>query len=108
MQNPSPNPMVLAFPPLETYTPMARGPRNLNFEPGDKSSGGGPPHSLDSPETGGGRWGLKLERVQGYLDKVTLGEWKKTVEETGSSAKWGQSQDGAGAESFWGSSALRR
>lgn len=74
MQNPNPSPMVLSFPHLETYTPMARGPRNITFEPGDKSVEALPIQWILWRITGGGRWGLKLERVQGYLDKVTPGE----------------------------------
>ena len=66
---------------------MVRGPRNLNFEPGKKSREEALSiHWTLWRITGGGRWGLKLDRVQGYLDKVTLGEWKKTVEEKGGGA----------------------
>ena len=36
--------------------------------------------------------GLKTEWVQGYLDELTMGVWWKTVEEEGSSAKWGKAK----------------
>lgn len=47
---------------------------------------GGLPHSLDSLENDGMRDGLKLEWVQGYLEKVTHGGVVED-EEKGSSAK---------------------
>ena len=57
MQNPSPSPTVLSFHPLKTHSHLAKGPRNLNFWPGDNSvtdlyshALGRPPHSLDSLE----------------------------------------------------------
>lgn len=47
--------MVLSFPPLETYTPMARGPRNLNFGLGTSLQG------RPSPFTGFSRESLRWQ-----------------------------------------------
>lgn len=66
MQNPSPSPTVLSFPPQKTYTPVAKGPGNLNRQPGDTSvtdpcsrALGGPPRppaSLEKDTVRDGLW----------------------------------------------------
>lgn len=79
---------------------MARGPRNITFEPKDKSTEEALPiHWILWRITEGGRWGLKLERVQGYLDKVTQGS-RRLWRRKGAVLNGGKAKVGLGLKAF--------